>query len=65
MHSVQQQAETYTISVSDGSLSTTTNYRVTLNGVAEIVGAATIYGSLDSSDQIYAGPLGRLGWGSN
>ena len=57
--------ETYTISVSDGSLSTTTNYRVILNGVAEIVGAATIYGSLDYSDQIYAGPLGRLGWSSN
>jgi hypothetical protein len=50
--------------VSDGSLSTTTNYTVTLNGVAEVVGAATIYGSLDSSDRIYAGPVG-LGWWSN
>ncbi|NBV72161.1 MAG: hypothetical protein EBR60_09015, partial [Burkholderiaceae bacterium] len=57
-------SDAFTISVSDGSLSATTNYTVTLNGVAEVVGAATIYGSLDSSDRIYAGPVG-LNWSSN
>jgi hypothetical protein len=59
------QTDAFTISVSDGSLSTTTNYSVMLNGVAEVVGAATISGSLlDSSDQIYAVP-GVLQYGSN